>query len=153
MVVCQWLQTGGHSLWPLLLSTASPLICKFSLVEGSRCTWCSPLTCHISWRDSERSPCWGFWPWRALYRSGWDYRASRMDRYLHCSSVAVLQHKEKSISTERGSVLMLWHSLSQGNIWDTRLQRHKTTPATKEKVWQNWNILDKNSAFLTILWR
>lgn len=24
-----------------------------------------------------------------------------MDRYLHCSSVAVLQHNEKSVSTDR----------------------------------------------------
>ncbi len=75
-----------------LLSTTSLLTRGFSPVEGSGRTWCSPLTCRISWRDSEQSPCWGFWPWRALYRSGWDYRAFRMDKCPHCSSVAVLQH-------------------------------------------------------------
>ena len=80
---------------------------SFSPVER---TWCSPPTCRISWRDSERSPCWGFWPWRALCRSGWDYRASRMDRYPRCSSVAVLQHNGNSGLTamDRVSLVMIY---------------------------------------------
>lgn len=115
MVVCYLSHTEGHSLWPFLLSTTSLPICEFSL-EGSHRTWCSPLTCRISWRDSEQSPCWGFWPWRALYRSGWDYRVSRMDRYPHCSSVAVLQHNGNS-----GLTATDWfrQTLQQGNIQDT----------------------------------
>lgn len=65
------------------------------LGRSLRHTWCSPPTCRISWTDSEPSPCWGFWPWRALCRSGWDYRASHTDTCRRCSSDTALQRTRK----------------------------------------------------------